>query len=160
MTNPSDETAEDGGSCAPLGGSVTVVEMSGNETDEQCKDIAWQMFCNAHPVEAHQHNPDGFWKYFHARAQDMTREQMGYDVQSMWQEIRNTVLFITHSIAEAVFLADRVLVMSPRPGEVVRDLRIDLERPRSSDTHSDPRFAEYTREIRHIFEQKGVLSAH
>lgn len=56
--------------------SATVVEMSGNETDEQCKDIAWQMFCNAHPVEAYQHNPAGFWKYFHARAPDMTREQM------------------------------------------------------------------------------------
>lgn len=50
--------------------------MSGNETDEQCKDIAWQMFCTAHPVEAYQHNPDGFWKYFHARAPDMSREQM------------------------------------------------------------------------------------
>ena len=46
------------------------------KTDEQCKDIAWQMFCDAHPVEAYQHNPDGFWKYFHARAPDMTREQM------------------------------------------------------------------------------------
>lgn len=56
--------------------SVTVVELTGHETDEQCQDIAWQMFCNAHPVEACQHNPDGFWKYFHARAPDMTREQM------------------------------------------------------------------------------------
>ena len=90
----------------------------------------------------------------------LTREQMGYDVQKMWQEIRNTVLFITHSIDEAVFLADRVLVMSPRPGEVVRDLHIDLERPRGGDTHSDPKYVEYTREIRHIFEQQGVLSAH
>lgn len=57
-------------------GSATVIELSGNETDEQCRDIAWQMFCNAHPVEAYQHNPDGFWKYFHAHAPDMTREQM------------------------------------------------------------------------------------
>lgn len=76
ITKQSDETEEGGDSCAPLGGSVTVVEMSGNETEEQCKDIAWQMFCNAHPVEAYQHNPDGFWKYFHARAPEMTREQM------------------------------------------------------------------------------------
>lgn len=57
-------------------GSVTVVELTGQETDEQCRNIAWQMFCNAHPVEAYQHNPDGFWKFFHARAPDMTREQM------------------------------------------------------------------------------------
>ena len=59
-----------------------------------------------------------------------------------------------------LFLADRVLAMSPRPGGVVRDLHVDLERPRGSDTHSDPRYAEYTCEIRHIFEQQGVLSAH
>jgi len=68
------------------------------------------------------------------------------------------VLFITHSIDEAVFLADRVLVMSPRPGEIARDLHIDLDRPRGGDTHSDPKYTEYTREIRHIFEQQGVLS--
>lgn len=72
----SNESEEAGGSCAPLGGSVTVVEMTGNETDEQCKDIAWKMMCNAHPVEAHAYDPDRFWKYFHARAPHMTREQM------------------------------------------------------------------------------------
>ena len=53
-----------------------LIEMTGQETEEQCKEIAWQMFCNAHPVEAYQHNPDGFWKYFHARAPDVAREQM------------------------------------------------------------------------------------
>jgi len=47
-----------------------------NETDEHCKDIAWEMFCAAHPVEANQHNPDGFWKYFHARAPNVTRSKM------------------------------------------------------------------------------------
>lgn len=52
------------------------MRLQANETDEQCKDIAWQMFCDAHPVEACQHNPDGFWEYFRARAPDMTREQM------------------------------------------------------------------------------------
>lgn len=50
--------------------------VSGSETDEQLKDMAWQMFCNAHPVEAYEHNPDGFWKYFHDRAPDITRKQM------------------------------------------------------------------------------------
>jgi len=47
----------------------------------------------------------------------------------------------------------------PRPGEIVRGLHIDLDRPRGGDTHSDPKYTEYTREIRHIFEQQGVLSA-
>lgn len=53
-----------------------IIAMSGNETDEQCKDIAWTMLCNAHPVEAHAYDPDRFWKFFHARAPHMTREQM------------------------------------------------------------------------------------
>jgi hypothetical protein len=70
MIKASNETEEGGG------GSVTVVEMSGNETDEQCKDIAWQTMCNAHPVEAHAYDPERFWKYFHARAPHVTREQM------------------------------------------------------------------------------------
>ena len=62
--------------CAPVSGSVTVVALTGEETEEQCQDIAWQMFCNAHPVEAYQHNPDKFWEYFHSRAPNMSREQM------------------------------------------------------------------------------------
>ena len=90
----------------------------------------------------------------------LTREQMGYDVLKMWRDIGNTVLFITHSIDEAVFLADRVLVMSPRPGEVVRDIHVELERPRGSATHSNPRFVEYTQEVRRLFEEQGVLSVH
>ena len=88
----------------------------------------------------------------------LTREQMGYDLVDMWRDIGNTVLFITHSIEEAVFLADRVLVMSSRPGEMVCDLHMDLKRPRSSETRSDPKFIAYTQEIRRIFEQQGVLS--
>lgn len=50
--------------------------MNDGITDEQCKEIAWQAFCNAHPVEAYAYNPDGFWKYFHIRTPQMTREQM------------------------------------------------------------------------------------
>ena len=90
----------------------------------------------------------------------LTREQMGYDVLNMWQDIGNTVLFITHSIDEAVFLSDRVLIMSPRPGEFVRDIHVELERPRGGSTHSDPRFIEYTQEVRRLFEEQGVLSVH
>lgn len=57
-------------------GSMMVVEMTGNETDAQCEALAWETFCHAHPVEAYQHNPDGFWNYFHARAPHITRDQM------------------------------------------------------------------------------------
>jgi NitT/TauT family transport system ATP-binding protein len=91
----------------------------------------------------------------------LTREQMIMDLQSMWGRVRNTVLFITHGIDEATFLADRVLVMSPRPGRIDLDLSIDIPRPRQwKDVHEDPRFQGYVRQIRDVFEAKGVLVAH
>jgi hypothetical protein len=55
---------------------IATIDLSGNETDEQMKQIAWQMFCWAHPVEAHQHDAEKFWKYFHERVPELTREQM------------------------------------------------------------------------------------
>jgi NitT/TauT family transport system ATP-binding protein len=88
----------------------------------------------------------------------LTREQMIMDLQAMWLSVRNTVLFITHSIEEAIFLADRVIVMSPRPGRVDLDLRIELARPRRWAVHTDPRFLDYMARVRRIFEAKGVLT--
>jgi NitT/TauT family transport system ATP-binding protein len=88
----------------------------------------------------------------------LTREQMIADLQSMWQRINNTVIFITHSIEEAVFLADRVIVMSPRPGRIELDCRIDIARPRTWKTRSSPEFVHYMAEIRQIFERRGLLS--
>lgn len=80
------------------------------------------------------------------------------DLQAMWLSVRNTVVFITHSIEEAIFLADRVIVMSPRPGRVDLDLRIELARPRRWVVHTDPRFLAYMAQVRKIFEAKGVLT--
>jgi NitT/TauT family transport system ATP-binding protein len=88
----------------------------------------------------------------------LTREQMISDLQTMWLQLKNTVVFITHSIEEAVFLADRVIVMSPRPGHIDLDRRIDIERPRSWKTRLEPRFVAAMTEIRNIFEARGVLS--
>ena len=88
----------------------------------------------------------------------LTREQMIIDLQAMWRAIDNTVMFITHSIDEAVFLSDRVVVMSPRPGRIALDLRIELERPRRWRVHQDPRFHAYVATIRAVFEQAGVLA--
>jgi NitT/TauT family transport system ATP-binding protein len=91
----------------------------------------------------------------------LTREQMIMDLQSMWLRVRNTVLFITHGIDEAVFLADRVLVMSPRPGRIDLDLKIDMPRPRQwGNTHENKAYHGYVRQIREIFEAKGILVAH
>jgi NitT/TauT family transport system ATP-binding protein len=88
----------------------------------------------------------------------LTREQMITDLQTMWQRLQNTVVFITHSIEEAVFLADRVLVMSPRPGRIDLDLRIDIARPRSWKTRIEPSFVQYMTRIREIFEARGILT--
>ncbi len=88
----------------------------------------------------------------------LTREQMNVDLQRMWQRVGNTVIFITHSIDEAVFLADRVLVMSPRPGRIELDLRIDLGRPRRPSDRANPRFLGYVERVRRIFEASGILT--
>ena len=56
--------------------SVTAIFITGNETDEQCKAIAWEMFCGAHPIEAYEQDAEAFWQYFHPRAPHLTREQM------------------------------------------------------------------------------------
>jgi NitT/TauT family transport system ATP-binding protein len=91
----------------------------------------------------------------------LTREQMIVDLQAMWGRVRNTVLFITHGIDEAVFLADRVVVMSPRPGKIDLDLNIDIPRPRQwTEVHEDRNFQQYIRQIRETFEAKGVLVEH
>jgi len=87
----------------------------------------------------------------------LTREQIAMDIQRVWMEKRKTALFITHSIPEAVLLADRVVVMSPRPGRIVEIIDVDLPRPRRLDRVPE-RFNEYTGRIRDIFKARGVLA--
>jgi len=87
----------------------------------------------------------------------LTREQMNLDLQEIWLARRKTVLFITHSIGEAVFLADRVLVMSPRPGRIAADIAVDLPRPRHPSLRETAEFGSYTRRIRSLFEDWGIL---
>jgi len=88
----------------------------------------------------------------------LTREQMNLDLQRMWLRDRNTVLFITHSIEEAVLLSDRVVVMSSRPGRIADVVTNDLPRPRGAHTRSEPRFVEHVERIRRHFLALGVLS--
>ena len=88
----------------------------------------------------------------------LTREQMTIDIQRIWLTTRKTVLFITHSIMEAVLLSDRVVVMSPRPGRVEEILEIALPRPRKLDESGAHEYTRYTSRIREIFRAQGVLS--
>ena len=90
----------------------------------------------------------------------LTRDQLVLDLQQIWNERRMTVLFITHSVPEAVFLSDRVVVMTPRPGQIDRVINIDLPRPRTLAMRETPEFARYSREILELFLARGVLREH
>jgi len=87
----------------------------------------------------------------------LTREQMRIDLEELWMATMKTVLFITHSIDEAVLLADRVVVMSPRPGKVETIMNIDLERPRGLAARKSSEFEKAVDKITGIFLAKGVL---
>ena len=88
----------------------------------------------------------------------LTRDQMGVLLQRVQRSAQTTTLLITHSIPEAVFLADRVLVMSARPGRVLDDIDVALPRPRSLALREEPQFAALVRRIRTQFERTGVLA--
>jgi NitT/TauT family transport system ATP-binding protein len=87
----------------------------------------------------------------------MTRENMNLELLRIWTESLKTIIFVTHSIPEAVFLADRVVVLSERPTKVLEIVEVDLPRPRNLDMMVSPRFGEYTRGIRSLFQLKGGL---
>ena len=81
----------------------------------------------------------------------LTRDQLNVELLRLWQEMRQTVILITHSIPEAVFLSDRVLVMSERPGRVIKEFQIDLPRPREPKATKElPQFARHVVELGQI----------
>lgn len=85
-----------------------------------------------------------------------TRDQMMSDLQDLWLKTGKTVLFVTHSIPEAVFLADRILVMTPRPGRLQEVVSVKLARPRQLADQSHPDFASAVANIRGIFNEQGI----
>jgi len=87
----------------------------------------------------------------------LTREKMNLELQRIHRETKKTILLITHSIPEAVFLADRVMVMTRRPGEIDAVYKVDLPRPRSLEVMGDPRFVELTQTIRRHFHSQSEL---
>jgi NitT/TauT family transport system ATP-binding protein len=88
----------------------------------------------------------------------LTRDQLNVELQSIWLRSNKTVLFVTHSIPEAIFLADRVAVMASRPGRVVDTVAVDFPRPRPLDVRDEPGFARLSRQIRRILERCGAFS--
>ena len=86
---------------------------------------------------------------------EMTRERMNSELLRIWEEAGATVVFVTHSIAEAVFLSTRVVVMSPRPGRITGVVEVDLPQPRGVRTREEPRFAELVREVRRLLRAGG-----
>jgi len=78
----------------------------------------------------------------------MTREEMSLELLRIWEERKKTILFVTHSISEAILLADRVVVMTPRPGRLARVLDVGLDRPRAMEMEFDARFKALSNEIR------------
>jgi NitT/TauT family transport system ATP-binding protein len=87
----------------------------------------------------------------------MTRDQLQLDLLRLCADNEMTVFFITHSIPEAVFLSDRIVVISPRPGRVERIIDIDLPRPRRLAMREETKFTNYTRELTQIFKGLGVF---
>lgn len=81
----------------------------------------------------------------------LTRERMNSELQRIWEASKKTILLITHSIGEAIFLADRVVVMSARPGRIIADIPVNLPRPRNHrDTPGLPEYIELSRQIREL----------
>jgi NitT/TauT family transport system ATP-binding protein len=87
----------------------------------------------------------------------ITRTQMRHDLEMLWLERPKTVLFITHSVEEAVGLSDRVIVMSAGPGRIVDEVNVDLPRPRPVGLGEDPSFVRYADRIYKTFRQLGIL---
>ena len=88
-----------------------------------------------------------------AALDEITRDKMNIETLRIWSETKASILFVTHSIEEAVFLSDRVLVFSTRPGELLADIRVELPRPRVLELKQDPACFKYTNEIRQILAQ-------
>jgi NitT/TauT family transport system ATP-binding protein len=90
---------------------------------------------------------------------EMTRERLNLELLRIWEQSGSTVIFVTHSISEAVFLSTRVVVMSARPGRIVGIVDVDLSQPRTAETREEPRFAELIRDVRQLLRQGGGFEA-
>ncbi len=86
---------------------------------------------------------------------EFTRERLGRELLEIWERTHVTILFVTHSVGEAVMLSDRVAVLTPRPGKVERVIEIDLPRPRMPEMRESPRFVQHVRQVRAALRLNG-----
>jgi len=92
-----------------------------------------------------------------AALDEQTRMTMGHELLRIWSKTGKTVVFITHSLTEAVYLADEVLVMSARPGRIVGEINVDLPRPRTVESTETLQFAHLTRQVRQHLSSTGTI---
>jgi len=84
---------------------------------------------------------------------------MGFELEKIWNVTKTTVIFVTHSISESVLLSDRIIVMSARPGRIVRTFDVDLPRPRGRELLSHPAFVRLSAEVRTCIEDASLAQA-
>ena len=87
------------------------------------------------------------------------RQVMGLELLRIWERGRKTILFVTHDIDEAIYLADRIIVMSAAPGRIIEDIRVTLPRPRLLDIRNDPTFTAYRQRIWELLEEQVLASS-
>ncbi len=130
----------------------------GDFTDRRPRELSGGMRQRTAIVRALIHDPPFLMMDEPFGALDaLTREQMRLDLEKIWLDTQKTVLFITHSIDEAVLLADRVIVMSARPGRIEREITITMPRPRGLAARQDAQFIRTAHDITELFLARGVL---
>jgi NitT/TauT family transport system ATP-binding protein len=87
----------------------------------------------------------------------LTRDELNLELQDIWLRYGKTIIFVTHSIAEAILLSDRMCIMAARPGRIIEIVDIDFPRPRTLAVRESPQFSTYTRRARQILEGSGVF---
>jgi NitT/TauT family transport system ATP-binding protein len=140
--------------------AMELLEMVGLEgfEDRYPRELSGGMQQRAGICRALVHDPDVLLMDEPFGALDaMTREYMNLELLRIWRESGKTIVLVTHSIPEAVFLSDRVVVMSPRPGRMVELVDIDLERPRELELMQSDAAGAYVRRIRKHFNAAGVV---